>query len=122
MLLNDLYTILNNTQTENKIITEVKINAQHEIFKGHFPSQVVLPGVCMIEIAKEILQENLKIKLQLSKSRFAKFLNMFLPNQNTIATFEIEYQKLSGDEIQATITMKNNELVYLKLQGVYKEK
>ncbi|KXK44296.1 MAG: 3-hydroxyacyl-ACP dehydratase [Bacteroidetes bacterium OLB11] len=73
MLLNNLYTIVENQKNENKIFSQIEINPHHEIFKGHFPTQPILPGVCMIEIAKEILQENFNQKLFLSQSSAAKF-------------------------------------------------
>ena len=50
-------------------------------FKGHFPKEAILPGVCQIEmvIALSEVEEKKSLKL-LSLSR-AKFLNVVKPNE-----------------------------------------
>ncbi|MDR0605106.1 MAG: hypothetical protein LBG80_12460 [Bacteroidales bacterium] len=36
----------------------VKLNCNHKIFSGHFPDNPILPGVCALQIAKELLQKS----------------------------------------------------------------
>jgi 3-hydroxyacyl-[acyl-carrier-protein] dehydratase len=46
MLRHDFFTFTD-LQTEGNIVkTDIKLNVTHPIFKGHFPSQAILPGVC----------------------------------------------------------------------------
>jgi 3-hydroxyacyl-[acyl-carrier-protein] dehydratase len=39
------------------------LNPKHAIFAGHFPGQPVVPGVCMLQIIKEGLEQALDKKL-----------------------------------------------------------
>ncbi len=63
MLLKDLYKIKSFTYADGKVNTEVIINKDHEIFTGHFPDNPVMPGVCMIQIIKELTEKALDLTL-----------------------------------------------------------
>ena len=51
-MLKDFYT-LNTLQqiAANTYLCTLTLNAEHPIFKGHFPNNPVTPGVCMMQIA-----------------------------------------------------------------------
>ncbi|MCX6330659.1 MAG: hypothetical protein NTZ85_14245 [Bacteroidia bacterium] len=54
--LNELYTIKNiQKESVNKLTIQVELKRDHDIFKGHFPGNPILPGVCTIQILKELL-------------------------------------------------------------------
>ena len=67
-LLNDFYTIESKQKTEaGGIMTNITLNTEHPIFKGHFEQMPVVPGVCQTQIIKEILQQELNKDLLLTK-------------------------------------------------------
>ena len=45
----------------NKLITRIKLNKDHDIYNGHFPNNPITPGVIIIQIIKEILEEKVGI-------------------------------------------------------------
>lgn len=92
MLLNNLYIIQSLSETENQIQAEVQLVADHPIFKGHFPGQPVLPGVCMLEMIAEILGEYLHQPFRISGGPMIKFLRMIDPRKNPLISLEIKYQ------------------------------
>jgi 3-hydroxyacyl-[acyl-carrier-protein] dehydratase len=96
LLLNDLYTIHSLTEEHNKIESVVQLNSHHAIFKGHFPGQPVLPGVCMMQMITEITGKLLKKPLHISGAPLIKFLRMIDPEKTPLILFEIEYQSLPG--------------------------
>ena len=54
-MLKDDFFIFTDLQTEGNIVkTDIELNAAHTIFKGHFPDQPILPGVCMLQMVKEV--------------------------------------------------------------------
>jgi 3-hydroxyacyl-[acyl-carrier-protein] dehydratase len=96
LLLNDLYNIQSITESENQVQVEVLLQADHTIFKGHFPGQPVLPGVCMMEMITEIMEEHLKKSFRISSAPLIKFLLMIDPRKDPLIYFEIIYQTLPG--------------------------
>jgi 3-hydroxyacyl-[acyl-carrier-protein] dehydratase len=68
IFLNSLYTIkrILREGDSNKLSVIIRLNPAHEIFKGHFPGNPLLPGVCVVQILKEILMNQLDKKLILN--------------------------------------------------------
>ena len=56
-LLNDLYSIISRTDGEGRCDFTIELNPQHFIYKAHFPGEPITPGVCIMQIAKELLEE-----------------------------------------------------------------
>lgn len=119
MLKNSLYTIKQITNESNVIEAIIELDKAHEIFKGHFPSQPVLPGVCMLQMTKEILEDSLRIKLQLIKADEMKFLQMIQPTGDTALLFSIQ-SNLSGNSVmQVSAKIIKNDAVCYKLKASY---
>lgn len=103
MLKDNLYTItsLNKANEENYTI-DISLNKKHAIFEGHFPGQPILPGVCMIEMVKEILLEIKQKPYQLVEASNIKYLRLVDPNENP--TLHIEMQiKEEGQELMVNV-------------------
>lgn len=67
-----------------------------EIFKVHFENYPVLPGVCMIQIATELLSKMQKRELELRKISNIKFLNVVSPNE--IQTLEYTFSNIQVED------------------------
>ena len=91
MILNNLFLLDKLDLQENKLEALVHIDEQHEILRGHFPQQPVVPGVSMIELVKELLEQGLQCKLMMQQSSVIKFLTMFAPPHFTQANCQIQF-------------------------------
>ena len=56
MLKDDFFYIQSVSDEQGVISASLEINAAHKIFQGHFPGQPVVPGVCMVEMVKEVTE------------------------------------------------------------------
>jgi 3-hydroxyacyl-[acyl-carrier-protein] dehydratase len=120
MLLNKLFFIDTLEKTEGLIRADIHIDETHPIFEGHFPGQPVLPGVCMLEMLKEILEQANATNYLLESAATVKFLTMFTPPQCKTAVFEIKTAILPEDKLSVNATLKFEQLVFLKFSGIYK--
>ena len=92
MLLDDFYKVETlKVLDENSIELTIQLNKDHEIFKGHFPNYPVTPGVAMLQIIKNGLENFLSQQLQLQSSSNIKFLNLVNPNEEKTLLFKIDY-------------------------------
>ncbi len=91
----------------------IRLNKDHDIFKGHFPGNPVAPGVCMMQILKEITAEIVDKKLVMKQSSNIKFMSLINPEK----TPEIKFNIVLKNE-DDTIVVKNicyfNDTVALK--------
>lgn len=82
MQLIDFYKINNLAVAGNKVTASIRINKDHDIFKGHFPGNPVTPGVCMMQIIKELTEKVVKEKLFMQSSSNIKFMAIINPEIN----------------------------------------
>ena len=116
MLINNFYTCHDIEIAENVQNCRVVFNAAHSIFKGHFPGQPVVPGVCMMEIVKELLQQKLGKSLILRSSRNVKFLGFITPDVQP--AIKISWKEADGT-YSVNASFSNGEAALFKLDGVY---
>ncbi len=125
MLLNDFYKILEiNTEGQAKNIPEkfhikIELNQAHKIYDGHFPDNPVVPGVCLVQIVKEVLSEIVKNELFLFKANNIKFLSVINPEIDKV--FEMEYivKFQENNIIQVNNVIFSKEKVFFKFQGSF---
>ena len=82
MQLKDFYKVNNLVVAENKATANITINKDHDIFKGHFPGNPVTPGVCMMQIIKELTEQVVNEKLFMQSSSNIKFMAIINPDVN----------------------------------------
>ena len=120
MLKGFLYTIEKITEANNLIEATVELNEKHEIFQGHFPNQPVLPGVCMLQMIREVLEESFNDKLQLLKADDIRFTAMIDPNESKEIKFEIQYKQVEEKSINITAKiLKPDNMVCCKVKASY---
>lgn len=115
MLKNNFFYINEIKINTTEMLASISIEPKHEIFKGHFPGEPIVPGVCMLQMLKEILEEALQLKIVLQSASFMKFMNMFAVTQFQNAFFTILFQKENEQLINVNATLyHNDELVFMK--------
>lgn len=115
-LINDFFYLQSSSHTDGTIAAHFRLNAAHRIFEGHFPGQPVVPGVCMVQIIKEILEAAVGKTLQLRKAAHIKFLAVIDPRRSVDVYAAIRYT-CSEDSYEVTASLFKEETVYLKLRG-----
>ena len=118
MLQGDFYSI----QSEEEISSEsrrfqVEIKSDHPIFLGHFPSQPVVPGVCLIQISKELCEMIVHRKLFLEKSVNIKFLNVVDPRIHPVISFDIRLRQLENEHVNVDVVIYGAATTFVKFSG-----
>ena len=76
MPLLDFYTVLEKAITEaGHVKYVIQLDPEHLIFEGHFPQHPILPGVAMLQLLKELAEQQLNIELQLQRATNVKFFS-----------------------------------------------
>ena len=117
MFQNDLFNIVNLDFTSETISAEIKLNADHFIFNGHFPGSPVTPGVVQLQIVKELLEQHLSKNLQMKTMRTCKFLKVINPEETPYIQIDIKFNQEEYLEVIASGTYDGN--TYFKAQVSY---
>ena len=121
-LLVNFYSELSSTfseQNQNSFSSEIELNPEHEIFKGHFEQMPVAPGVCLVQIVKEIVMDKFQSNLILSEGKNVKYLGLIVPTQNKNFTIDFTVNPTeNGLDVSANYT--NNGTSFTKMKLVFK--
>jgi 3-hydroxyacyl-[acyl-carrier-protein] dehydratase len=116
MLRNSFYTII---ATDNTDITSFKFSlrfqASHDIFKGHFPGLPVVPGVCMMQIVKELLEMELQRSLHLRGIGNVKFLSVINPIEHPQVDVIIRYKQAEEKDLEVDGSIVTGEKAFFKM-------
>lgn len=82
ILKNQLYTINDSRTEDTAIVYDLTLQSDHFIFQAHFPGEPITPGVCIIQIAKELLEDHLHRSLAVKTVKNVKFLSVVSPLQH----------------------------------------
>ena len=122
MLLKDFYQVLSIENTaEYKYLAVILINEKHDVFKGHFPGNPVMPGVCMMQIIKELTEQitqNTLIMQTLSNVKFMALINPFITPELQL---ELDISITDTDLVKVKNVSHFNETTALKLSSVYRK-
>lgn len=119
MLLNDFFSVLSSAEIDGGFCAEVKINAGHEIFNGHFPGNPVVPGVCLIQMIRETAGFYLKKPLRMVKATEIKFINIVNPLQNSDLLIEMNIREMNEAGMNVSALIKKDETIFLKIKAQY---
>lgn len=119
-ILKDFYTLKSiKEQEENKFTAEITLNADHEIFNGHFPGNPVTPGVCMMQIVKDISEKISERKLMVNSANNVKFMAIINPEETPDITLDFDISS-TEESVKVKNITSFGETIALKMSVNYK--
>ena len=114
----DLFCIENYVVNEKGFSSEIRLDAKHTVYSGHFPEQPVTPGVIQLFIVHNLLEKHLEKKIQLKTVSQCKFLKILNPDENPYLTVNVTIE-LKEDILTISATGANKNHVFFKLNASY---
>lgn len=115
-----IYTYELKGKEENRIEARLQIDANHPLYFGHFPGFPVTPGVCQVQMIREILESEVGHPLMLMTAKQIKFTAIHEPGMEPVIDASVSFEK-SGNHIRASAQLHCNEKIYLKFKGEFRK-
>ena len=115
-LINDFYHIVSTEQRDDCYLCQLKFNAEHSIYKAHFPGYPVTPGVCLMQMGEEILEQKYGKQLQVSIVKNIRFRKIVGPNETPTYSFTKEVLDQDVLSVDITVNVEEEEAVKMSLQ------
>ncbi|WP_067149972.1 3-hydroxyacyl-ACP dehydratase [Pseudotamlana agarivorans] len=119
MQLKDFYTVKDLSVDGHLATAQITINSKHDIFKGHFPGNPVTPGVCMMQIIKELTEKVVEKDLFMTTSSNIKFMAIINPEKTPDLVLELDISE-TEEGYRVKNTTRFDETIALKLSSNYK--
>ena len=133
-LKNNLYTIKDKQwvlPTEVETLTdkaglsgsyELELNPSCFIYQAHFPGEPITPGVCIMQMGKEVLEDALGKPLQVAAVKNIKFLSIISPKETTRITYLLKKVEVSegGQSVKAQLVVMAGDEAKAKISFTLK--
>ncbi|KAA1244649.1 3-hydroxyacyl-ACP dehydratase [Aquimarina sp. RZ0] len=114
MLIADLYKVNHDIVRDGVQTTSITLNSENEVFKGHFPGNPITPGVCMLQIIKELTEKRVGHSLFMKKASNVKFMAVINPEKTPDIIITNDFED-SEEEIKVKNTFKYGDTIALKV-------
>ncbi len=104
---------------QQQIKAIVLLNADHSIYQGHFPGNPVVPGVCQIQMIKELLELVLLRSTRLMESDNIKFLSMINPRNIELLNVDLLIKHTDPKHFSVTASVYSGTATFLKFKGKF---
>lgn len=114
----ELYTVSSRLQDGENIVFGIVWNAGHFIYQAHFPEMPVTPGVCIVQTARELLEECVGRPLEVETIKNAKFLSIISPADTPEVVYVLSKINVTENAVSMQAIVKKEETVFAKLSLV----
>src|SRR3712207_9360811 len=77
----------------------IGLNAEHVIYRAHFPGHAVTPGVCIIQLLMELAEQRLQRPLRLRRGKNLEVISPLEPDQHPRGNIGFDKLKLPDGEV-----------------------
>ncbi|HTB51421.1 MAG TPA: hypothetical protein VK718_01505 [Ferruginibacter sp.] len=119
MLQNDFFSFSAPQINDNAVKTIIELNAAHKIFGGHFPEHPVVPGVCMMQMVKEVVETVIGRETDLLKADTIKFLTIIDPRENPVIDLQYKFSMAEAGKILIDAQLTKAATTFFKFKGSF---
>lgn len=119
LLMGRLYEAESLQQSETALSAIIRLNKEDKVFRGHFPDHPILPGVCTVQIIKELLSVALAKELWLNKAPNIKYLAFIDPLVNETVQLEMQYAYREGTRLTCNAKVFSGTTTFCSFKGEF---
>ncbi len=98
-------------------VFEVRLNPGHDIFRGHFPGNPVLPGICSLMLVRDCASRLAARPLRYASVRESKFLAAITPDAHPTVRIKLTAADPETDARTLDATIQSGDVTMLKLKA-----
>ena len=112
----ELYQVASWEESDDNASCDIHYDSGHAIFRGHFPGNPIVPGVCTLQMIMELMERAVGKSLRLVSASNVKYLQLITPD--IIPQVALSWTG-SGISFNTTATLKNSGVTLFKLSAQY---
>lgn len=115
-MMNALYQVLQSTsQADGGHEFLLRLDANCDIYRAHFPGRPVTPGACIVEIAHRLAETLAGRRLRVTELKNVKFLAVIDPREIEELTYAVTPHAVMPHAYHVTVTAGDKPLARLTL-------
>lgn len=110
----DFYFIDAKERTDAGVRYTLRFNADHTIYKAHFPGEPITPGVCILQVGLDLLADAVDHALEVVNVKNVKFLSVLHPEVGAV-TVEVQKIEINEGLVKAQLTFQTPDTSIAKM-------
>ena len=120
MRLTDSFFIIESIKgSESGFEAVLRTNPEHPIYKAHFPGNPITPGVCVIQAAGELLEQQLHSNIYLKTVKNVKFLSVIIPEKGKKIRYSFSNLVEEENGCKVQVLVNDDSTVYAKISLIF---
>lgn len=115
MFKDTLFTIVSENVSDGTAECNIQLNSEHPIYKGHFPSDPITPGVCIVQMVTDLFSHIQKQDFVLNKVKNVKFIQIIRPTEHPIVTYKLNWEPEEDGAYKIKAIVCYHETVFSKI-------
>jgi 3-hydroxyacyl-[acyl-carrier-protein] dehydratase len=113
----EIYSLTILESAAGRLSAEVRYDAAHPVFEGHFPGNPIVPGVCTLDMISDTLRDQIGGGLQLESAANVKFLQLIRPGD--VPLLMLSWNETNA-QIEAQATLESGGAAMMRFSGKYR--
>lgn len=109
VLKNNLYVIEGQQSGESSVSYDIRLQPDHTIYRAHFPGEPITPGVCVIQMAKELLEDHLQRPLAIKAVKNVKFLAVISPLEHPCVRYTFRQILVTPEAVTTQVDVSDGD-------------
>lgn len=118
-LIDDFFKIRECKDVDGGFACTVELNPQHFIYAAHFPQNPITPGVCMMQMAGEILERRLGCSLELVRVNNIKYMAVISPAENPVVDYRFSQPSVDEGQCRVKVAVENGTQAFARMSLTY---
>jgi len=118
-LKDNFYQIKEMHHTDTGVNFLVHFNVEHFIYAAHFPGNPITPGVCIVQIVKELTEKLTQTPLFLKTVKNIKFVQVINPLTHAEVTFALGTPQKDENGYRISAGVESGDEIFAKLSLIF---
>ena len=110
----NFYFIDAKRRTDAGVSYTLHFNADHLIYKAHFPGEPITPGVCILQVGLDLLADAVEHELEVVNVKNVKFLSVLRPEMGSVSV-DVQKVEINDGLVKAQLAFHTLEIPIAKL-------
>ncbi len=115
MFKDTLFSIISETQSDLQADFTIQLNRSHPVYSGHFPTDAITPGICIIQIAVDLFSHIQNQEYFLIQAKNVKFLQIIRPDEYGVVEYRLSWEPIDNGSYFVKVVVVHNEIVFSKM-------
>ncbi|MCD8304795.1 MAG: beta-hydroxyacyl-ACP dehydratase [Prevotellaceae bacterium] len=118
----NFFTVETCNPLNDSVEYSIRLNPENIIYKAHFPGKPITPGVCLVQIALELLELYTGKTLRLSEAKNVKFVSILSPLENVVVNCTFSRMEVDAKVLKTQALVRNHKGIFAKMSLIFEKK